>query len=110
MVHGSADDNVHFQHTAQFAKALTEAQVDFRLQVAFTVTACPTSYFRFLSLGFLWQVYFDERHMLEREHTRKHLYMTMTHFLMDSCWGGAKPREWRKGEYHEVDLALLAWS
>ena len=26
-------DNVHFQHTAQFIKALTQADVDFRVQV-----------------------------------------------------------------------------
>ena len=27
-------DNVHFQHTAQFIRALTEADVDFRIQVS----------------------------------------------------------------------------
>ena len=34
IVHGTADDNVHFQHTAQLTKALTEADVDFRVQVS----------------------------------------------------------------------------
>lgn len=29
----SFSDNVHFQHTAQLAKALTEAEVEFRTQV-----------------------------------------------------------------------------
>ena len=33
VVHGTADDNVHFQHTAQLVKSLTEADVDFRVQV-----------------------------------------------------------------------------
>ena len=33
VVHGTADDNVHFQHTAQLVKALTDADVDFRVQV-----------------------------------------------------------------------------
>ena len=37
VVHGTADDNVHFQHTAQLVKALTEADVDFRVQVSL----CP---------------------------------------------------------------------
>ena len=31
-------DNVHFQHTAQFIKALTEADVDFRIQVSGDLT------------------------------------------------------------------------
>jgi dipeptidyl-peptidase-4 len=33
LVHGTADDNVHFQHTAQLVKALTDADVDFRVQM-----------------------------------------------------------------------------
>ena len=58
----------------------------------------------------VWQVYVDERHSLDKTEVRKHLYMTMTHFIRNSCWQGAKPREWRKGEYKDVDLALLAFS
>ncbi|XP_015759782.1 PREDICTED: dipeptidyl peptidase 4-like [Acropora digitifera] len=33
IIHGSGDDNVHYQHTAQMVKALTEAEVKFRVQV-----------------------------------------------------------------------------
>ncbi|PFX21257.1 Dipeptidyl peptidase 4 [Stylophora pistillata] len=33
IIHGAADDNVHYQHTAQMVRALTEAEVKFRVQV-----------------------------------------------------------------------------
>ncbi|XP_032239823.2 prolyl endopeptidase FAP isoform X2 [Nematostella vectensis] len=32
IVHGSADDNVHYQHTAQMVKALAKANIKFRVQ------------------------------------------------------------------------------
>ncbi|RMX38942.1 hypothetical protein pdam_00016432, partial [Pocillopora damicornis] len=32
IIHGAADDNVHYQHTAQMVRALTEAEVKFRVQ------------------------------------------------------------------------------
>ena len=58
-------DNVHFQHTAQFTKALTEAEVDYRMQV-----------------------YADNNHALAGEHTGRHLHRTMTSFLKNECWNG----------------------
>ncbi|ELU09076.1 hypothetical protein CAPTEDRAFT_132211, partial [Capitella teleta] len=70
IIHGTADDNVHFQHTAQFTKALTEAEVDYRMQV-----------------------YSDNNHALSGEHTGRHLHRTMTSFLKKECWEGGKPRD-----------------
>ena len=36
LIHGTGDDNVHFQHTTQLVEALTQADVQFHLQV------CPS--------------------------------------------------------------------
>ncbi|KYO17938.1 prolyl endopeptidase FAP [Alligator mississippiensis] len=57
LIHGTADDNVHFQNSAQIAKALVDAQVDFQA---------------------MW--YTDQNHAIPGL-SRKHLYTHMTHFL-----------------------------
>ncbi|XP_071103591.1 dipeptidyl peptidase 4-like isoform X6 [Haliotis cracherodii] len=64
LVHGTGDDNVHFQHSAQLMKALTEANVYFRLQV-----------------------YTDKHHGLLGGNTRRHLYETLEDFLVE-CFDG----------------------
>ncbi|KAK2178658.1 hypothetical protein NP493_536g01001 [Ridgeia piscesae] len=70
LIHGTADDNVHFQHTAQFIRALMEADVDFRVHV-----------------------YTDKKHSIAGGNTRKHLYRTMTRYLQRHCWNGGVPRD-----------------
>ncbi|NXG05123.1 SEPR endopeptidase, partial [Sakesphorus luctuosus] len=57
LIHGTADDNVHFQNSAQIAKALVNAQVDFQA---------------------MW--YTDQDHGIPGL-SSKHLYTHMTHFL-----------------------------
>nr|XP_008117198.1 PREDICTED: prolyl endopeptidase FAP [Anolis carolinensis] len=57
LIHGTADDNVHFQNSAQISKALVNAQVDFQA---------------------MW--YADENHAIPGL-SLKHLYIHMTHFL-----------------------------
>ncbi|XP_078620730.1 dipeptidyl peptidase 4-like isoform X1 [Branchiostoma floridae x Branchiostoma japonicum] len=58
LVHGTGDDNVHFQHTADLVDALTKAEVEFDLQF-----------------------YTDQDHAIRS--TRKHLYNKMTNFLKE---------------------------
>ncbi|XP_063174365.1 prolyl endopeptidase FAP isoform X3 [Candoia aspera] len=57
LIHGTADDNVHFQNSAQISKALVNAQVDFQA---------------------MW--YTDQNHAIPGL-SLKHLYIHMTHFL-----------------------------
>lgn len=57
LIHGTADDNVHFQNSAQISKALVNAQVDFQA---------------------MW--YTDDNHAIPGR-SLKHLYIHMTHFL-----------------------------
>lgn len=57
LVHGTADDNVHFQQAAQISKALVDQQVDFEA---------------------MW--YTDRDHALRGSATR-HTYNLMSHFL-----------------------------
>ncbi|XP_053141390.1 prolyl endopeptidase FAP-like isoform X4 [Hemicordylus capensis] len=57
LIHGTADDNVHFQNSAQISKALVNAQVDFQA---------------------MW--YADQNHAIPGL-SYKHLYIHMTHFL-----------------------------
>ncbi|XP_075036850.1 prolyl endopeptidase FAP [Mixophyes fleayi] len=57
LIHGTADDNVHFQQAAQISKALVDAQVDFEA---------------------MW--YTDKDHSISGS-GRRHLYTHMTHFL-----------------------------
>ncbi|KAL4217252.1 Inactive dipeptidyl peptidase 10 [Mactra antiquata] len=63
LIHGTADDNAHFQNSAQLMKALTEEDVYFRSQI-----------------------YPDENHFLDGGNTRTHLYNTMEDFILQ-CYG-----------------------
>uniref|UniRef100_A0A672P3D5 Dipeptidyl peptidase 4-like n=1 Tax=Sinocyclocheilus grahami TaxID=75366 RepID=A0A672P3D5_SINGR len=65
LVHGTADDNVHFQQAAQIAKALVENQVDFEA---------------------MW--YTDKDHGLSGK-ARYHLYTHLNHFLQN-CFAEKK--------------------
>ncbi|XP_029927063.1 dipeptidyl peptidase 4-like isoform X2 [Myripristis murdjan] len=57
LIHGTADDNVHFQQAAQISKALVDEQVDFEA---------------------MW--YTDKNHGLQGS-AYQHVYTHMTHFL-----------------------------
>lgn len=57
LIHGTADDNVHFQQAAQISKALVNEQVDFEA---------------------MW--YTDKNHSL-RGSAYRHVYTLMSHFL-----------------------------
>lgn len=59
IIHGTADDNVHFQNTLQMDEALVQADKRFEMQV-----------------------YKDRTHALMGGHTRLHLYRKMTRFLL----------------------------
>ncbi|CDQ98167.1 unnamed protein product [Oncorhynchus mykiss] len=61
LVHGTADDNVHFQQAAQISAALVEEQVDFEA---------------------MW--YTDKDHGLDGS-ANQHVYTHMSHFLQ-SCF------------------------
>uniref|UniRef100_A0AAR2JPB0 Uncharacterized protein n=1 Tax=Pygocentrus nattereri TaxID=42514 RepID=A0AAR2JPB0_PYGNA len=65
LVHGTADDNVHFQQAAQISKALVEQQVDFEA---------------------MW--YTDKDHSLSGK-ARYHLYKHLSHFLQ-KCYAEKK--------------------
>ncbi|XP_060593253.1 inactive dipeptidyl peptidase 10-like isoform X2 [Ruditapes philippinarum] len=69
LIHGTGDDNVHFQHSAQLIRALTESDVYFKTQI-----------------------YTDQQHWLNGGNTRNHLYNTMEDFLFRS-FGRTPPRE-----------------
>jgi dipeptidyl-peptidase-4 len=60
LVHGTGDDNVHFQNTAQLVEALTNAEVDYRVQF-----------------------YTDKQHSLGGDVTHRHLYRLLTNFLKE---------------------------
>ncbi|GFU48812.1 venom dipeptidyl peptidase 4 [Nephila pilipes] len=61
LIHGTADDNVHLQHSMMLIKALTNAGVLFRTQI-----------------------YPDEKHALVN--VKMHLYQTMEDFLEYTCF------------------------
>ncbi|MCB0440505.1 MAG: S9 family peptidase [Alteromonas sp.] len=61
LVHGSADDNVHFQNTMRLTEALIQAKKDFD-----------------------WRVYPDDNHGIYGGNTRWHLYKKMTDFVMET--------------------------
>ena len=58
VVHGTGDDNVHFQNTAGLVSALTQAYVDFQVQF-----------------------YTNRDHSLTGGGTSQHLYRMLTNFL-----------------------------
>ncbi|XP_010151835.1 PREDICTED: dipeptidyl peptidase 4, partial [Eurypyga helias] len=57
LIHGTADDNVHFQQAAQISKALVDAEVDFQA---------------------MW--YTDKDHAITGQ-AHKHIYTHMSHFI-----------------------------
>ena len=61
LVHGTADDNVHFQQTMDYAEALVQAGKQFDMQV-----------------------YKDRNHSIYGGNTRYHLYTRMSNFLLDN--------------------------
>lgn len=61
LVHGSADDNVHYQNTMRLVEALVQADKDFD-----------------------WAVYPDKNHGIYGGNTRLHLYKKMTKFINET--------------------------
>lgn len=61
LVHGTADDNVHFQQTMDYAEALVQAGKQFQMQL-----------------------YKDRNHSIYGGNTRYHLYTRMSEFLFDN--------------------------
>ncbi|WP_455637753.1 S9 family peptidase [Parabacteroides sp.] len=61
LIHGTADDNVHFQQTMDYAEALVQAGKQFEMQV-----------------------YKDRNHSIYGGNTRYHLYTRMSNFLFDN--------------------------
>lgn len=61
LIHGSADDNVHFQNTMEYAEALVQANKQFDMHV-----------------------YKDRNHSISGGNTRFHLYTKMSNFLLNN--------------------------
>ncbi len=61
LVHGTADDNVHYQQTLLYTKALVESGKQFDMQI-----------------------YTDKNHSLLGKTTRYHLYSKLTRFLLEN--------------------------
>ncbi|KAK3083443.1 hypothetical protein FSP39_022859 [Pinctada imbricata] len=67
LVHGTGDDNVHFQNSAQFIRSLVEGNIYYRTQI-----------------------YTDKQHSLTGGNTRTHLYTTLEDFLHECNHGYSK--------------------
>ena len=61
IVHGLADDNVHYRNTAEYCEALIQADKDFRQQV-----------------------YADRNHSIYGGNTRNHLFRQCVNFLKEN--------------------------
>lgn len=69
IAHGTADDNVHFMHATHLIRALSDAGIQFRQDM-----------------------YVDENHGISSPAQSRHLFQTMTNFLLDDCWTGWRDR------------------
>ncbi|XP_072033192.1 prolyl endopeptidase FAP-like [Amphiura filiformis] len=58
LIHGTADDNVHFQNSADLVRALVEEEIQHQVQY-----------------------YTEQQHLLENEHVQLELYQLMSEFL-----------------------------
>ena len=93
VVHGTADDNVHIEHSMMLAKTLVNNNILFRQQV------CNYNIlYKSLNIRYLFQIYPDEAHGLFG--VIKHMHQTMEAFL-DSVYG---PLE----DFFEDDYYLAA--
>lgn len=63
IAHGMADDNVHYMHATQLIQALARAEILFRQNA-----------------------YIDQNHGIGDPGASRHLYKTMTDFLLNDCW------------------------
>jgi len=68
IAHGMADDNVHFMHATHMIRALSDAGVMFRQNI-----------------------YVDQDHSITAPGQSRHLYRSMTEFLLNDCWGTTTP-------------------
>ncbi|KAI8084550.1 dipeptidyl peptidase IV N-terminal region-domain-containing protein [Halteromyces radiatus] len=76
LVHGTADDNVHFQHTAILVDKLTKASIH----------------------TYKVQFYTDSNHFIEHNNANENLYYLLTDFLWES-FGGEEYLHLRKETY-----------
>jgi len=65
IAHGIADDNVHYMHATQLIQALSRAEIMFRQNA-----------------------YIDQNHGIGHPGASRHLYRSMTNFLLNDCWDG----------------------
>lgn len=79
LIHGSLDDNVHYQQSMLWAKVLEREDILFRQQVQQNKFDVNYTYLQLFCL----QSYTDENHSLG--YVRPHLYHTMESFL-DECF------------------------
>jgi len=63
IAHGTADDNVHFMHATQLIRALSDEGIQFRQHL-----------------------YMDQNHNINSPGQSRHLYATLTNFLLNDCW------------------------
>ncbi|MGA9588406.1 MAG: S9 family peptidase [Salegentibacter sp.] len=75
LIHGSGDDNVHFQNTMRMVEALVQANKQFD-----------------------WAIYPDKNHGIYGGNTRLHLYTLMTNFIMEKL----QDKEFKGAENHAL--------